>query len=77
MEKIKYTCKECGWETAIREEWGDLRPKRCMNKKCNCSFQKKPDSLLITRPEKPVEQVVLIDESQTENKNGNKNSKRK
>lgn len=77
MEKIKYACKNCGWETSIREEWGDLRPKRCMNKKCNTSFQKSPDSLLITRPEKPVDQVVLLDESKDENKNGNKNSKRK
>lgn len=55
--KIKYTCKNCGWTTAIREEWSDLKPKRCMNRKCNTSFQKSPDSLLVELPEK-IEEVV-------------------
>jgi hypothetical protein len=50
--KIKYTCKNCGWTTSIREEWADLRPKRCMNKKCNTSFQRSPDSLLVELPQK-------------------------
>ena len=76
MDKIKYACKNCGWETSIREEWGDLRPKRCMNKKCNTSFQKTPDALIITRPEKKVEQVVLLEEPKEETKYA-KNSKRK
>jgi hypothetical protein len=48
--KIKYTCKNCGWTTSIREEWADLKPKRCMNKKCNTSFQKFPESLIAERP---------------------------
>ena len=48
--KIKYTCKNCGWTTSIREEWADLKPKRCMNKKCNTSFQKSPDSLVVEVP---------------------------
>ena len=48
--KIKYTCKNCGWTTSIREEWADLRPKRCMNKKCNTSFQKSPESLVTEMP---------------------------
>jgi hypothetical protein len=48
--KIKYTCKNCGWTTSIREEWADLRPKRCMNKKCNTSFQKSPESLIVDMP---------------------------
>lgn len=60
MEKIKYQCKNCGWETSIRQEWGDLRPKRCMNKKCNTSFIKDRDALIITRPEpKSIEPVVM------------------
>lgn len=50
--KIKYTCKNCGWKTSILEEWADLKPKRCMNKKCNTSFEKSPDSLEIQLPEK-------------------------
>jgi hypothetical protein len=50
-DKIKYTCKNCGWFTSIREEWGDLKPKRCMNKKCNTSFLKYPDSLIIQVPD--------------------------
>lgn len=54
--KIKYTCKNCGWTTSIREEWADLKPRRCMNKKCNTSFQKAPDSLITEVPkEEPVE----------------------
>lgn len=65
MEKIKYQCKNCGWETAIREEWGDLRPKRCMNKKCNTSFAAHPDALIITRPEpREVAPVVMAEEKQ-------------
>lgn len=50
MRKIKYTCKNCGWETSIWEEWEDLKPQRCMNKKCNTSFRVNPDALEITRP---------------------------
>lgn len=53
--KIKYTCKNCGWTTSIREEWADLKPKRCMNKKCNTSFQKYPESLVVEMPK--VEEV--------------------
>lgn len=52
INKIKYTCKNCGWETSIREEWGDLKPKRCMNKKCNASFLARPDMLVTQRPVK-------------------------
>lgn len=49
-EKIKYACKKCGWQTSIRVEWSDLKPKRCMNKKCNASFRKDPDLLQIEMP---------------------------
>jgi hypothetical protein len=52
--KIKYTCKNCGWTTSIREEWADLKPKRCMNKKCNTSFQKSPESLIVEVPKEEV-----------------------
>ncbi len=58
MAKIKYVCKNCNWETSIREEWGDLKPKRCMNKRCNTSFVAKPDCLDIQRPQATVEEVV-------------------
>lgn len=76
MNKIKYECKNCGWETSIREDWGDLRPKRCMNRKCNTNFQAKPDSLIITRPEpKAVEAAVM--EEQNEQKHGKANRKQK
>lgn len=71
MSKVKYTCKNCGWETSIREEWGDLRPKRCMNKKCNTSFMARPDMLVIERPEPKSEQtveVVLSEEEKSEEK---------
>ena len=49
-DKVKYTCKKCGWGTSIRVEWADLKPKRCMNKKCNCSFLAHKKELLIEMP---------------------------
>ena len=52
--KIKYTCKNCGWTTSIREEWADLKPKRCMNKKCNTSFQNSPEFLITEKPQEEV-----------------------
>lgn len=76
MEKIKYQCKNCGWETAIREEWGDLRPKRCMNKKCNTSFAAHPDALIITRPEpREVAPVVMNQEKPQHGKQNSKSQK--
>jgi hypothetical protein len=72
MNKIKYTCKNCSWETSIWEEWEDLKPSRCMNKKCNTSFRVNPELLEITRPEKTQEL------QKDEKKNGQtKNTKRK
>lgn len=50
MERIKYTCSNCGWETSVVAQWKDLKPKRCMNKKCNTSFRKDPESLIIKDP---------------------------
>ena len=50
MAKVKYTCKKCNWQTSIREEWSDLKPKKCMNKKCNTSFILTPDVLVIEKP---------------------------
>lgn len=50
--KIKYTCKNCGWHTMIREEWADLKPRRCMNKKCNTNFEKNKEALIIEAPQK-------------------------
>jgi hypothetical protein len=56
--RIKYTCKNCGWETSIITEWADLKPKRCMNKKCNTSFLKNPDQLLTQMPDEVQAQEV-------------------
>jgi hypothetical protein len=50
MERIKYTCANCGWETSVIAQWKDLKPKRCMNKKCNASFLKNPEALLCKDP---------------------------
>jgi len=76
MNKIKYECKNCGWETSIREDWADLKPKRCMNKKCNTNFQASRDSLIITRPEpREVSPEVIADQS--EKKDGKANRKQK
>lgn len=74
--KIKYQCKNCGWETSIREEWGDLRPKRCMNKKCNTSFAVHKEALIITRPEPKVLSTVVMAE-QKEKSSGSKRKSQK
>lgn len=50
--KIKYTCNNCGWTCAIREEWPDLKPKRCMNRRCNTNFEKNKEMLKVEMPEK-------------------------
>ncbi len=68
MGKIKYTCKACGWETSIWEEWQDLKPQRCMNRKCNTSFRVKPDMLNITAPDKKVAEVQQTKSENTESK---------
>ena len=70
-KRVKYTCKNCGWETSIRAEWADLKPKRCMNKKCNTSFLASPKDLIIERPEKPKPKpkpVTKKDEPKVEKK---------
>lgn len=73
MDKIKYTCKNCGWSCEIRQEWGDLKPKRCMNKKCNTSFLANKDSLIVTVPEVKVDDIILLNEK----KDGKASNKRK
>lgn len=70
MKKIKYNCKNCGWETSIWEEWQDLKPQRCMNKKCNTSFKLNPEALEITKPE-------AKQEHKEERKHGNSKSNRR
>lgn len=50
LEKITYKCKNCGWSARIVAAWGDLKPKRCPNKKCTISFLKHKDKLEITMP---------------------------
>lgn len=67
--KIKYTCKNCGWTTAIREEWADLKPKRCMNKKCNTSFQKFKEALIVEVPSKQEAPVAEKKTRSRKNKN--------
>lgn len=57
--KIKYTCKNCGWTCSIREEWPDLKPKRCMNRRCNTNFDKNKEALAIEMPEK-MEEVAPV-----------------
>lgn len=47
---IKYSCADCGWKTEIILQWADLKPKRCMGKKCKASFIKNPEKLMIEMP---------------------------
>ena len=63
MARIKYTCKNCGWSRSVPAQWADIKPKRCMNAKCNTSFTKEPDKLNIddpTRKSKKVESKVAF-----------------
>ena len=68
MRKIKYTCKECGWHTDVWEEWEDLKPARCMNRKCNTSFRVNPTSLIIEKPVKAKPQQPVVVEKKQEPK---------
>lgn len=68
-EKIKYSCKACGWTTSIRQEWADMKPKRCMNKKCNTSFVASPDSLETTLPVAVVPSVAEVPQFKKKKKN--------
>lgn len=52
LRKIKYKCKNCGWEKSIPEQWADLKPKRCGNPKCNTSFILDKEKLDIQKPKK-------------------------
>lgn len=64
MNRIRYTCKNCGWSTSVVSQWADLKPKRCMNAKCNTSFVKESQSLIIedpTRKAKSVKTEVKFD----------------
>lgn len=56
--KIKYTCKNCGWTCSIREEWPDMKPKRCMNRRCNTNFDKNKEALQIDMPAQVEETKV-------------------
>lgn len=47
---IVYSCKKCGWQTAVLAQWADLKPKKCPNKKCNCLFLREPDQLDVKLP---------------------------
>lgn len=76
MSKIKYSCGKCTiWSTEIREEWGDLKPRRCMNKKCNCSFIAEKQHLLISKVEEKVDEVVILESKQEDNKKEKKDGK--
>jgi hypothetical protein len=54
---ITYTCKDCNWQAEIIVQWADLKPSRCMNKKCNASFLKHPDKLDVSMP---VEEPIVV-----------------
>ena len=50
---IIYTCKKCGWQTAVLKEWGDLKPTWCLGKKGKCKVHfptNKYENLLTKKP---------------------------
>lgn len=53
LEKVKYSCSKCGWQTSIIVAWADLRPKRCLGKRCKTSFLREPSALLVELPQAP------------------------
>lgn len=58
LKKIKYTCLKCNWQGSIVELWGDLKPRRCPNKRCKVSFRKQPELL---KTELPKKEVIPVD----------------
>ena len=52
LKQIKYTCLKCNWQDSIVELWGDLKPRRCPNKRCKTSFRKNPELLKTEFPKK-------------------------
>lgn len=49
-QRIIYTCKKCGWHGSIEAAWADIKPKKCLNRKCQTSFIKYPEDLIIEVP---------------------------
>lgn len=84
-KRIVYSCKKCKWTTSILVAWGDLRPKRCGNRRCRWFFLKYPQDLLVERPvkkEKPKQlvqddkkKVQILKKQETENLTVIKNDK--
>lgn len=74
---IKYTCKNCGWQTRILKEWADLKPPRCMNKKCNTSFRKNPESLIVEHPVEPKKKSQASTKTSTKKVSKKKTSSKK
>lgn len=70
QERIKYTCKNCNWKDSVIAAWADIKPKRCMNRKCNTSFLKNPEQLLVEYPE--ALQVEMQTKTEKKIKNGRK-----
>lgn len=48
--RIKYTCKGCGWTNSITAAWTDTKPRKCPTKRCKTSFLKNPEKLLMELP---------------------------
>ena len=65
---IYYKCKDCGWMTRIVKQWADLKPSKCMGKKCNARFDKDPSKLEIMLPKEPSKKEPVIVESKKSKK---------
>ena len=68
MRRVKYQCKNCGWSESLPEQWADLKPKRCMNKKCNTSFMKNPESLDTQFPPKLDSEELYVKKTKRSSK---------
>lgn len=73
MDKVKYTCKNCGWSDTLPAQWADIKPKRCMNRKCNTSFRKEPEALLV---ENPIETRLLKEQEERRKKAAEQKAKK-
>jgi len=70
MNKVIFTCKNCGWDGQLVSNWADIKPVFCPNKKCQFSkekskgrksFRSNPEMLEITFPREEQKKEVKKD----------------
>lgn len=57
MHKLTYRCKNCGWERSIPEQWADVGPRYCGNRKCKYSGQKRKEKTSFLKEPEMLETI--------------------